>query len=118
MAKSSVTIKGERELVAALERVAERAVSAGDEATEESAEAFAADMRSRAPVDTGTLVGGIGVEDAGDGTREVGVRDVAHAPYVEFGTSRSPAQPYATPAAEVARSQHAARVAAKLGQVR
>lgn len=50
------------------------------------------------PVDTGTLKRSIHMEDVpGELAVAVGT-DVPYAPFVEFGTSRQPAQPYLRPA--------------------
>lgn len=67
-----------------------------------TAEHIAEDAASRAPVDTGELRDSIHVE--GRGMASVIVADAGHAAYVEYGTSRSPAQPYLHPAVEAARS--------------
>lgn len=52
------------------------------------------------PVDTGRLRSSIGRQVAVDQLGLVGIvgTDVEYAPYVEYGTSRSPAQPFLRPA--------------------
>lgn len=55
-----------------------------------------------APVDTGRLRQSIGVQKIGDGHYRVGT-NVRYAPFVEFGTRRTRAQPFLRPALEKAR---------------
>lgn len=99
-----MAVTGMRAVSAALAK-AQRAIEKGvDAAVEETAEAIADGMRSRAPRDTGNLVGKIEVRD-GDRDRLVGPVGVPYDAYVEFGTEDTPAQPYAYPAAEAARQQ-------------
>ena len=57
--------------------------------------------RSLVPVDTGRLRNSLHHEVKGF-TLRVGSRDVEYSMYVEYGTSRSPAQPYLRPAIEQA----------------
>ncbi len=57
--------------------------------------------REMAPVDTGNLRASIRVER--DGNNHAVVTDVSYAPFLEFGTSRAPAQPFLGPAAESVR---------------
>jgi HK97 gp10 family phage protein len=89
-------------LAAAVER-------AGAESVAESAEAIAGRMRADAPVDTGELRGSIEVVRMDGESADVGAA-AAHAHFVEFGTSRSPAQPFALPAAEQERNEMPGRV--------
>lgn len=69
-----------------------------------------ADMKMRAPVDTGFLRNSIQSEFEGDLTGIVTV-GAEYAPHVEYGTTRQPAQPYFEPAMERAqdRLEQAAR---------
>lgn len=54
------------------------------------------------PVDTGNLKNSLQTQMVSDLEAEVGTV-VEYGPYVEFGTSRQPAQPYLGPAAEAER---------------
>lgn len=86
-----------RALPGALEAAAARSVRA-------AAELAAGEARMRAPVDSGALRAGIGVQ-SGAGA-EAAVRSAAsHAAPVEFGTSRMAAQPYLLPAAGAVREE-------------
>lgn len=64
---------------------------------------FVADLaRQLAPVDTGALRASIRVTPDAPALRvevQAGGASAPYAAYVEYGTSRSPAQPYLTPAA-------------------
>lgn len=66
--------------------------------------AFDVEARSKelVPVDTGALQNSIQSEMTGDLSAVVAV-GMEYAPYVEYGTSRSAAQPYLTPAADAVR---------------
>ena len=61
------------------------------------AEQVAEAAREMAPVDTGRLRGSIVVE--ANGNNHAVVTDVPYAPFLEFGTSQMPAQPFLGPAA-------------------
>jgi len=65
------------------------------------AEQVAADMRMNVPTDTGRLASTIRVVDDGDGkvAAIAGDDTTEYAGFVEFGTSRTEAQPFARPAA-------------------
>lgn len=110
MAKNG-SLLGTREFEAALEKAQAGLLEGAQAATDAGAESMADDMRGLAPMDTGELVDGIQVVENEDGTRDVGTVDVEHAPFVEFGTEDTPAQPFATPAAEVERQRFEGRVA-------
>ena len=98
-----VSVDGLGELERELKRVSEGAERGAGRAVESELEATAADMRAGAPVDSGELVDSIGVEHSGtEGGITIGAD---HWPYVEHGTSTHGAQPFATPAAEGARSR-------------
>jgi HK97 gp10 family phage protein len=53
----------------------------------------------RCPVDTGALRASIQSEMTGETSGQVGT-NITYAIFVEYGTSKAPAQPYMTPAAE------------------
>ena len=69
--------------------------------TNQVANEVAERAREMAPVDTGNLRASIRVER--DGNNHAVVTDVSYAPFLEFGTSRAPAQPFLGPAAESVR---------------
>lgn len=69
--------------------------------TQRVAEQVAEKAKEMAPVDTGNLRASIRVER--DGNNHAVVTDVSYAPFLEFGTSRAPAQPFLGPAAESVR---------------
>lgn len=92
-------IRGLDSLQRKLRRLGKVVEQATDAAAEEIAEEVAWDAEAMVPVDSGELRDSIEVEKTKDGYR-VGPRDdVEHALFVEWGTSRSPAQPYMQPAA-------------------
>ena len=103
MGKTTVSIRGLSEaklkvggLPTKLERGSAAAVADVVEETTTSA-------KRNAPVDTRALQNSIKGEVSGTtGTVTTGVD---YAPYVEYGTSRSPAQPFMRPAAEEARNR-------------
>lgn len=59
-----------------------------------------AGAKAKAPVDTGNLMNSITAEV--DGLTGTVSTNVEYAPYQEYGTSKMPAHPYMTPAAEAA----------------
>lgn len=63
-----------------------------------------------APVDTGALRDSYAAEPLSSTTVLVG-SDIEYAPFVEYGTSRSPAQPHLTPAFMQAEKTFEARLA-------
>jgi HK97 gp10 family phage protein len=65
------------------------------------------------PVDTGRLRGSYRAELQGPDKVVIGT-DVPYGPHVEFGTSRSPAQPHFTPAFAQAEATFRARLTQKL----
>lgn len=67
--------------------------------------------KQRAPVDTGRLKNSIQERDITPLYWEVGPVGVEYDIYVEYGTSRAPAQPYLTPAVEQARPAFEAAIA-------
>jgi HK97 gp10 family phage protein len=76
--------------------------------------AVEAGAKQRAAVDTGAMRAGIFTEADADGLGgQVGV-PAAYALHQEYGTSRMPAAPFLTPAAEAQRAPFARRVARAL----
>lgn len=97
----TVRIEGIPEAEEALMRASERLLGLMAKVVQETTEDVASEARRLAPVDTGKLRGSIETRTGGlDG--EV-VTDAPYAGYVEFGTSRAPAKPFLTPAAEIHR---------------
>lgn len=108
-------VRGLTETRVALARVAAQVKAAGVAATAEGADAMVEDMRARVPVLTGQTQDEIEVRDGEqDGTKEVGLFESDHGPYVEFGTSDTEAQPFVTPAGEAERSRFEGRVATRV----
>lgn len=79
-----------------------RITTSNEEALRELGEEMKTRMKAAVPVDTGKLRDSIDVEKKGKGIT-VGPRGVDYAGYVEYGTSRSPAQPYIRPVVEWAK---------------
>lgn len=96
-----------------LSRLADRIAGVTDEAVAEFAADVETHMKGVVPVDTGHLRDSIKAEKAGDGYT-VGPRGVEYAEYVEFGTSRSPAQPYVAPTIQWARQEGPKRIARRI----
>lgn len=72
-----------------------------------------AHAKTLVPVDTGALSNSIQAETTGDLSAVVAA-GMEYAPYVEYGTSHGPAQPYLTPAADAVRPGFIAAVKAML----
>jgi HK97 gp10 family phage protein len=68
------------------------------------------------PVDTGRLRNSIAVELEEGGMNGAVGTNVKYAPFVEFGTSRMPAQPYLLPAFEEERAVFIERLKRELGE--
>lgn len=97
--KFTYQLKGYKELAATLRAVAV-AVQQDTRIAQAAmipAEAIAADARGLAPYKTGNLRNHIDVRQTRRGAL-VGVTGVPYAPFVEYGTSRMPAQPFLRPA--------------------
>lgn len=78
------------------------AAAAGDRAAALLALRLRNEAVRRCPVDTGRLRGSIGLQKVGEGHYRVGT-NVVYAPFVEFGTRRTRAQPFMRPAVEAVR---------------
>lgn len=78
------------------------AAQAGDRAAALLALKLRNEAVRRCPVDTGRLRQSIGLQKIGEGHYRVGT-NVTYAPYVEFGTRRTRAQPFMRPALEAVR---------------
>lgn len=87
--------------MAALSVASDKAVDAG---VLTGAEAVLAEAEAIVPVDTGTLRDSLEISVDDDGGVIVGT-PVEYAPFVEFGTSDTPAQPFLRPAADSASTE-------------
>lgn len=114
MAKSrmNVEIEGLDRLDRAIGELAANMRAGAEDAVGEEAEAVAQDMRDDAPRDTGELIDSIQAEH--DGLEGLAAATAGHAEFVEHGTSKMPARPYAGPAAEASRSRFPDRVAERI----
>ncbi|MEM2351789.1 MAG: HK97 gp10 family phage protein [Thermoproteota archaeon] len=106
-----VEIMGSAELIARLEGLTARLDGLSQEALKEVAEQIVEDAKALCPVDTGSLrrsirferdpSSGVIVAAGGGGVINPKTKcEVDYAAYVEFGTSRAPAQPFLQPALE------------------
>ncbi|MEV4672167.1 HK97-gp10 family putative phage morphogenesis protein [Actinomadura sp. NPDC049382] len=103
-----VTIEGLDELHRRLEEVGEQIREAAGKAIKDSAEAVRDDAREQVRVDTGRMKRGLkAFVKKADLSAEVGWRDpdLYYAKFHEFGTTRIPANPALTAAAEAERSR-------------
>jgi HK97 gp10 family phage protein len=108
-ARLTMDIEGIDDAVRAIAEAGSAAREAAEGAVGEEAEAVADDMRAGAPYDTGELHDSIEAEHDGlEGSAQATAR---HAEYVEEGTSRTPAQPFAQPASVAAEGRFPDRVA-------
>lgn len=113
--RGSVTVTGMGEVKAALAAAGHRIHDAADQAAEDAAEATADEMRERVAVLTGEAREGIEVVKVGEGMYEVRTGS-DHDSELEFGTSDTAAQPFATPAAESQRTQFPKNAASTIGR--
>jgi HK97 gp10 family phage protein len=111
----SVTIEGLDDLRRRLGELGEEIRRAAEKAVSDAADAVRDDTREQVRVDTGALRNGVKVYlRKADLSAEVGWRDpdLYYATFQEFGTSRIPANPALTAAAEAERSRFPKRVTA------
>lgn len=99
---ATVKVEGAAELSRKLTHLPAKLRAAAEQAVREETEEIADDMRRGAPFRTGALRESIQAEV--HGLSGVAAATARHATFVEYGTSDTPQQPYATPAA--ARSLH------------
>lgn len=85
-------------------------------ATHDEVEEVADDMRRNAPFATGELRDGIQAEHDEDGLGGNAVSTARHSFFVEHGTSDTPEQPFALPAAEASRRRYPRRMREALGE--
>jgi HK97 gp10 family phage protein len=91
--------------------------AAAIQAVQQTAAQVQTDAKSFCPVRTGALRESIRTEMDGDLTAAVG-SDLNYSVFVELGTRRMTAQPYLTPAVEVARGQFATTIEDLMRRVR
>lgn len=108
MGRSKV-VAGGSELRTELKRVTARVVDAAEGAVAAETRAVRDDMRRLAPELTGELRGSMRAITSGLEGEAVAMAD--HAQYVENGTKRMAAQPFALPASELSRRRFGKRVA-------
>jgi len=94
-----ITIEGTDELRRKLRALPAVLRDASREGVTEEVGALADDMRRGAPRDTGELAGSVQGEVRPDGLGGTVAVTARHATAVEYGTSDTPEQPFATPAA-------------------
>lgn len=113
-----MTVRGTPELIAALETKQAEIVAAAEAAVAAEARAVHQDERSFVPVLTGELQEGIEARVSGL-TAEVGIwdTDLFWAIWIEWGRKNAAAQPFATPAAELARVRFPQRLEDELRKV-
>lgn len=102
-----IKVKGERKVLAALDRVGEDARARLSAAVGDQADEISRDEQTRVPVATGALRAGITARQTGELTAEVAIYDpkLKYAIWIEWGRKRAAAQPFATPSAELARNR-------------
>ena len=115
----SVQIDGLDSLRAQLGELDDQVREGAADALEEAAQEVERDMMMNVPIEEGTLMASLGHEvDRENLTADVGTQGsgVHYGQFVEFGTSKMPAQPFAQPAAEVERANFPARLRRHLGE--
>jgi HK97 gp10 family phage protein len=116
--KMKTEIQGLEKLLSELTAFEDNKKSDVSQIVKETAFRVQAGAKQRSPVDTGHLKRNIKVEIASDelsalvGTRK---EDVGYAEHVEFGTSRSPAQPFLFPSAEEEYPEYLQKLAKAVG---
>ncbi|WP_435107794.1 HK97-gp10 family putative phage morphogenesis protein [Nocardiopsis synnemataformans] len=115
---AKVTVKGLKRLEKQLRYLPDQIYDGCRDATTESVTAVYNGMRSRVPRASGMLHGAIGRRVIGALRGRVGVMGAARAWWaalVEFGTSRTAAQPFALPAAEAEAPEYPKRLRRHVG---
>ncbi|GGK89177.1 HK97 gp10 family phage protein [Mangrovihabitans endophyticus] len=111
-----IRIRGERQLAAKLARVPGALEAAARRAVAAEVHETAQDERGFAPVDTGALEASITEEVDGDGLSGRTAATERYATAVELGTEDTAAQPYAEPAAKLARHRFPKTVVRELNE--
>jgi len=107
MAKKWVSVEGDQELIRRLKAILRICRQEVGKINQEGAQRGADRARQLVPVRTGALLASIDVAGAGTTWRfgAYGYEGRSMVPFwVEYGTSRTPAHPYMTPAAEWSRT--------------
>jgi HK97 gp10 family phage protein len=94
----SVKITGRQQLLAAIQEANKRLEAATESVLDSTANDVQADMQSNAPVRTGRLRNSIAIKKSK--LRRVIGTDVPYSKYIELGTYKMKAQPFAFPASE------------------
>lgn len=107
-AKVKLEVRGLDALLGKLDALPDQMRASAERAVVDETEEVTQDMRDGAPFLTGELREGMQSEV--DGLSGRAVSTARHSQFVENGTSRSPAQPFAGPAAERSRDRFPGRV--------
>lgn len=118
--KDTVTVKGMDKLAKKLHELPEAVRDGARKAVKDETHELAEDMRRNAPrgnppTEPVTLVEGIQEEITADGLGGTAAATARHSPFVEHGTSDTPAQPFAQPAAERSRRRFRGRLEQEIG---
>lgn len=106
--KIKMEVRGLDALLGKLDALPDQMRAGAERAVADETEEVTQDMRDGAPFLTGELREGMQSEV--DGLSGRAVSTARHSTFVENGTSRSPAQPFAGPAAERSRTRFPGRV--------
>lgn len=116
---AKVTVRNLKRLEKQLKYMPDEIYDGCRAATAESVNAVYEDMRNRVPRKSGMLRGAIGRRVTGALRGRVGIfgrRRAWWGALVEFGTSRTPAQPFAGPAAEAEAARYPGRLRRHVGK--
>lgn len=113
MSKMRTSVDGASKLRDKLAELPDHIRAGAEQAVGEETEEIADDMRRFAPEAKGDLKRGIQAEH--EGLSGLAASTARHADFVEHGTSRSPEQPYARPAAELSRRRFPKRLKEDVG---
>lgn len=105
-----------RDLARKLRRMPELIEAVADRVVEAEVRDVAADMRRLAPRRTGALIEGIQPEHKRGTAQGRAVAKTRHSVFVERGTGRTKAQPYAAPAREISERRLPKRLAEAVEQ--
>lgn len=108
--RQTVTVDGMGLLAKKLDQLPKAIREGLRTAVTDETKAVADDMRKNAPRDSGDLARSIQSETTSDGLGGTATATARHATFVEHGTSDTPEQPFAQPAAERSRQRFPGRV--------
>jgi HK97 gp10 family phage protein len=117
--KMKMDLGGLNDLLSNLSEIEQSKKDEVSQIVKETAFKIQAGAKQFSPVDTGNLKRNIKVEISADEmSAKVGTKseDVEYAHYVEFGTSKAPAQPFLHPAAEEEYPEYIKRLKEVLGE--